>query len=329
MSKTFAAITAVSAWAPEDVLSNADLEKLVDTNDEWITSRTGIKERRILKDPNLASSDLAVPAVKQLLEKRGIGADELDLIICASVTPDMFFPTTANIIADKVGATNAFCFDMNAACSGFLYAINMASKYIESGSHKKVLVVGADKMSSIVDYTDRRTCILFGDAAGVALLEPSDAPYGIMDSVMYSDGKGREYLRIRGGGSLNPASYDTVDAKYHYIEQEGRSVFKAAVKGMSSAIMEVMERNNLSADDVAWVVPHQANKRIIDTVADMANFPKERVTVNIDRYGNTTNATIPLCLTEWEGRFKKGDNIILTAFGAGFSWGAIYIKWGY
>ncbi len=330
MSNIRAAITGIHAYAPEHVLSNAELEKMVDTNDEWIVSRTGIKERRILKDPALAASDLGVEAVKGLLEKTGTSPEEIEVVICATVTPDMMFPDTANLIAFKTGMKNAFTFDLSAACSGFLFALNTGAKYIESGTYKKVLIVGADKMSAIVDYTDRSTCILFGDGAGAVLLEPSkDGETGIMDAVLKSDGVGAVNLYQRAGGSLNPATHATVDAKEHYITQNGRPVFKAAVSGMAGVVKEVMKRNNLSADDVAWVTPHQANLRIIESVASMADFPMDKVMVNIHKYGNTTAATIPLCLWEWENQLKKGDNVILTAFGGGYTWGAILVKWAY
>lgn len=329
MSKIRAAITGIQAWVPEHVLSNADLEKMVDTNDEWIVSRTGIRERRILKGEGLASSDLGAEAVKGLLKKTGTAPEEIELVICATVTPDMMFPDTANLIAFKTGMKNAFTFDIGAACSGFLFALTTGAKFIEAGTHKKVLVVGADKMSSIVDYTDRATCILFGDAAGAVLLEPAEEGVGIMDSILRSDGIGAVNLYQRAGGSLKPASHETVDAKEHFIYQNGRPVFKAAVSGMAGVVKEVMEKNNLAAKDVSWVVPHQANLRIIESVASMADFPMEKVMVNIHKYGNTTAATIPLCLWEWETQLKKGDNIILTAFGGGYTWGAIWVKWAY
>ena len=329
MSKIRAAITGIHAYVPDFVLSNAVLEKMVDTNDEWIVSRTGIRERRILKGEGLATSDLGAEAVKGLLEKTGTSPEEIELVVCATVTPDMMFPDTANLIAYKTGMKNAFTFDLGAACSGFLFALTTAAQFIESGSHKKVLVVGADKMSSIVDYTDRATCILFGDAAGAVLLEPAEEGVGMMDSVLRSDGIGAVNLYQRAGGSLKPASHETVDAKEHFIYQNGRPVFKAAVSGMAGVVKEVMKKNNLAADDISWVVPHQANLRIIEAVASMADFPMEKVMVNIHKYGNTTAATIPLCLWEWEKQLKKGDNLILTAFGGGYTWGAIWVKWAY
>ena len=329
MTKTTAAITAVSGWVPDYVLTNEELEKMVDTNDEWITSRTGIKERRILKGEGLGSSDLAVNAINLLLEKRGIGAEEIDLIICATATPDMMFPSTACIIADKIGAKNAFGYDLMAACSGFLFSVATASKYIETGTYKKIVVVGADKMSSIVDYEDRQTCIIFGDGAGAVLLEPDTEGFGVQDSILKSNGEGRHYLKMEGGGSVNPASYATIDAKQHYIHQEGQTVFKFAVKGMADVYEEIMKKNNLTGDDIAWLVPHQANIRIIEAARDRAGLAPEKVMVNIDKYGNTTNGTIPLCLWEWEDKLKKGDKLVLTAFGGGFTWGATYLVWGY
>jgi 3-oxoacyl-[acyl-carrier-protein] synthase-3 len=329
MTKTTAAITAVSGWVPDYVLTNEELEKMVDTNDEWITSRTGIKERRILKGEGLGSSDLAVNAINLLLEKRGIGAEEIDLIICATATPDMMFPSTACIIADKIGAKNAFGYDLMAACSGFLFSVATASKYIETGTYKKIVVVGADKMSSIVDYEDRQTCIIFGDGAGAVLLEPDTEGFGVQDSILKSNGEGRHYLKMEGGGSVKPASYATIDAKQHYIHQEGQTVFKFAVKGMADVSEEIMKKNNLTGDDIAWLVPHQANKRIIDATANRMGVGTDKVMLNISKYGNTTNGTIPLCLWEWESQLNKGDNIILAAFGGGFTWGSIYLKWAY
>jgi 3-oxoacyl-[acyl-carrier-protein] synthase-3 len=329
MSKIRAAITGVHSYAPETVLTNKILETMVDTSDEWITTRTGIKERRILVGEGLGTSDMAVEAVKSLLKKTNTSPDEIDLVIGATVTPDMQFPATANIISDKAGIKNAFSFDLNAACSGFLYAIVTASKFIESGSHKKAIVIGADKMSSIVDYTDRQTCIIFGDAAGVVLLEPDSNGFGIMDSILKTDGSGRVYLHQKAGGSVKPASHETVDAKEHFVYQEGQAVFKFAVKGMADVSVEIMEKNNLSSNDVAWLVPHQANLRIIDATARRMGLDPEKVMINIQRFGNTTNGTIPLCLHEWENQLKEGDNIILSAFGGGFTWGAIYLKWAY
>ncbi|OKS88840.1 beta-ketoacyl-ACP synthase III [Mucilaginibacter polytrichastri] len=329
MQKIYAAITAVNGYVPEYVLTNQELEAMVDTNDEWITSRTGIKERRILKGEGLATSDLAVPAVNGLLEKRGIRAEEIELIIFCTTTPDMPFPATANILADKIGATNAWGYDLNAACSGFLFGLATGASFIESGRYKKVLVVGGDKMSSIVNYKDRATCIIFGDGCGCALLEPNEEGLGIQDSVLKSEGSGRNFLNMKAGGSLKPASHATVDADEHYAYQEGRTVFKFAVTNMSDVAAEIMERNNLVADDIAWLVPHQANKRIIDATANRMGISADKVIINIERFGNTTNGTIPLCLWEWENKFKKGDNLVLAAFGGGFTWGSMYIKWAY
>lgn len=329
MTKTRAAITAVQGWVPDYILTNAELETMVDTNDEWITSRTGIKERRILKGEGLGTSDIATNALKELLRKKKMDASEIELIICATTTPDMQFPATANIIADKVGAVNAFGYDLNAACSGFLFALATGSKFIESGQYKKVIVCGADKMSSIVDYKDRATCIIFGDGGGCVLLEPDTTGNGVMDSLLKSDGSGRVYLHQKAGGSVKPATHATVDAKEHYIFQDGQPVFKFAVKGMADVSAEILERNNLTGDDVAWLVPHQANKRIIDATANRMGLSEDKVMLNIQKYGNTTNGTIPLCLWEWEKQLHKGDNIILAAFGGGFTWGAIWIKWAY
>ena len=329
MGKINAAITGVQGYVPDYVLTNKELETLVDTNDEWIVSRTGVKERRILKEEGKGSSELGTQAIKGLLAKTNTSADEIDLIICATATPDMVFPSTACIIANNVGAKNAFAYDLMAACSGFLFALSTASKFIETGTYKKVIVVGADKMSSIVDYTERATCIIFGDGAGAVLLEPTKDGLGIQDSILKSDGSGIEFLHMKAGGSAKPASHATIDAKEHYIFQDGQPVFKAAVKSMADVSAEIMERNNLSADDVAWLVPHQANKRIIDATARRMGVGNEKVMLNIEKYGNTTNGTIPLCLWEWEGKLNKGDNIILAAFGGGFTWGSIFIKWAY
>lgn len=329
MQKIHAAITAVNGYVPEYVLTNHELETMVDTNDEWITTRTGIKERRILKGEGLATSDMAVPAVKGLLEKRGIGAEEIELIIFCTSTPDMPFPATANILADKIGAVNAWGYDLQAACSGFLFGLTTGAQFIESGKHKKVLVVGGDKMSSIVNYEDRTTCIIFGDGCGAVLLEPDTEGYGVLDSILKSDGSGKHLLNIRAGGSLKPASYDTINNKEHFAYQEGQAVFKFAVTNMANVAGEIIERNNLKSEDIAWLVPHQANKRIIDATANRAGVGPEKVMINIERYGNTTNGTIVLCLWEWEKKLKKGDNLILAAFGGGFTWGSLYLKWAY
>jgi len=329
MGKINAAITGVQGYVPDYILTNKELETLVDTNDEWIVSRTGVKERRILKEEGKGSSELGTQAIKGLLAKTNTSAEDIDLIICATATPDMVFPSTACIIANNVGAKNAFAYDLMAACSGFLFALSTASKFIETGTYKKVIVVGADKMSSIVDYTERATCIIFGDGAGAVMLEPTDDGLGIQDAILRSDGAGMEFLHMKAGGSAKPASHDTIDAKEHYIFQDGQPVFKAAVKSMADVSEEIMQRNNLSADDVAWLVPHQANKRIIDATARRMGVGNEKVMLNIEKYGNTTNGTIPLCLWEWEGKLNKGDNIILAAFGGGFTWGSIFIKWAY
>ncbi len=329
MSKLNAAITAVGAFLPETKLTNADLEKLVDTNDEWIKSRTGIAERRILQGEGLGSSDLGAPAVLQLCEKRGIDPAEIDCIICATVTPDMVFPATANIIADKIGAKNCWGFDLEAACSGFLFALTTGAALIESRRYKKVVIVGADKMSAITDYTDRTTCILFGDAAAAVLLEPNTEGYGVQDSILKSDGSGRQYLHMKAGGSLRPSSAETVANREHFVFQDGQPVFKAAVKGMADVSADLLERNGLTGDDIAWLVPHQANRRIIDATANRMGLAPEKVMVNIHKYGNTTAATIPLCLWEWKQQLNKGDNLVLAAFGGGFTWGATLVKWAY
>lgn len=329
MSRIRAAITAVAGYVPDDILTNKDLEKLVETNSEWIVSRTGIEERHILKDPTKATSDMGVEAIKVLLEKRGIGPEEIDMIIVGTVTGDYVFPDTANLIANKIGAKNAYGFDINAACSGFLFSLTTATKFIETGTHKKVLVVGADKMSSIINYDDRTTCILFGDGAGVVLLEPDTSGAGITDCMLKADGSGVKYLYQKAGGSLNPPTAETVARKEHAVYQEGRVVFKAAIKGMSESIKEILAKNSMEASDISYLIAHQANKRIILGVADMLDFPREKVLINIEKYGNTTAATIPLCMRDFESKFKKGDNIILTAFGGGFTWGSILLKWAY
>lgn len=324
-----AAITCVAGYVPEDLLTNDDLSKMVDTSDEWIKTRTGISERHILKDPTKATSDMGSEAVKALCEKRGIDPSEIDVLITATVTPDMLFPSTSNLIAHKVGATKAWGFDLSAACSGFLFALTTASQFVANGTYKKVVVVGADKMSSIVDYTDRTTCVLFGDGAGAVLLEPSETENGIIDHIHHCDGGGAEFLCMKAGGSLNPASHETVDAKQHYVFQDGKPVFKAAVTGMADVSYEIMQRNGLKGKDVAWLVPHQANLRIIDATQRRMGVDPEKVMINIQNYGNTTAATIPLCLRDWESQLKKGDNIILAAFGGGFTWGSMYLKWAY
>ncbi len=329
MSKITAAITAVGGYVPDYVLTNQELEKLVDTTDEWITTRTGIKERRILKGEGKGTSELCVPVALEICKKRGITPEEIDLLIVATVTPDMVFPATANVVTDKIGAKNAFGFDISAACSGFLYALDTGSKFIESGRYKKVMVIGADKMSSIIDYTDRATCIIFGDGGGGVLLEPNTEGYGVLDSILKSDGHGREFLNMKAGGSNYPASAETVANGEHYVFQEGKTVFKYAVANMSEAAGDIMKRNHLTAEDVAWLVPHQANLRIISATAHYMGLPEEKIMINIQRFGNTTAGTIPLCLWEWEKKLKKGDNLVLAAFGGGFTWGASYIKWAY
>lgn len=327
--KIRAAITAVGGYVPDDKLTNADLEKMVDTSDEWIRTRTGVSERRILKGVGKGTSDLGAPAVLELCKKKDIDASDIDCLICCTVTPDMTFPATANIICDKIGAVNAWSFDLGAACSGFLYGLTTAAMYIESGRYRKVVVVGADKMSAIVDYSDRTTCVLFGDGAAAVLLEPSDDENGVLDSILKSDGSGAKYLHMKAGGSVKPASIETVTSKQHYIYQEGQAVFKFAVKGMADVSAELIERNNLTGDDIAWLVPHQANKRIIDATANRMGLSSEKVMLNIERFGNTTSGTIPLCLWEWESRLKKGDYLVLAAFGGGFTWGATLIRWAY
>ncbi|HBC77368.1 MAG TPA: 3-oxoacyl-ACP synthase [Bacteroidales bacterium] len=329
MGKIRAVITGIHAWVPEYRLTNTELSRMVDTSDEWIMQRVGIKERRILKEEGLGSSDLGEKAVKGLLEKTNTSPDEIELLICATVTPDMAFPATANIISEKAGIKNAFSFDMNAACSGFLFALQTGASFIETGKYKKVIVVGADKMSSITDYTDRTSCPLFGDASGAVLLEPGNGDYGIMDHIFYTDGSGQKYLHMKAGGSVKPASHETVDAREHYIYQEGQSVFKFAVVNMANVAAEIMERNKLKADDIAWLVPHQANLRIIDATGRRMGLSPEKVMINIQNYGNTTTATIPLCLWEYEKQLNKGDKLILAAFGGGFTWGSIYLKWAY
>lgn len=329
MTKIKAAITGVGGFIPDYILTNQELETMVDTSDEWIMSRTGIKERRILKGEGQGTSVMAVKAVRELLEKTNTDPAEIDLLICSTVTPDMVFPATANVIATEVGAVNAFGFDVEAACSGFIYSLSTGSQFIETGKYKKVIIVGADKMSSIIDYTDRTTCILFGDGAGAVLLEPEENGYGIMDFMHKSDGTGVEYLFLKSGGSKSPATIKSVTAKEHYVHQEGAAVFKFAVINMADFAGQIMERNNLKGEDIAWLVPHQANKRILDATARRMGIPPEKVMLNIDRFGNTTGGTIPLCLWDYESKLKKGDNIILAAFGGGFTWGSVYIKWAY
>lgn len=329
MTRVRAAITAIHGYVPPYVLTNKELETMVDTTDEWITTRTGIKERRILKGEGLGTSDMATEAVKGLLQKRNIDPSEIDFLLCSTVTPDMKFPATANVICDKAGIHNAFGYDLNAACSGFIYALVTASKFVESGQYRKVIVVGADKMSSVVDYTDRQTCVLFGDAACAVLLEPTTEDTGIVDHIFGSDGSGRIYLHMKAGGSVKPPTHQTIDAGEHYVYQEGQPVFKSAVTKMADVSVEIMEKHKLSPEEIAWVVPHQANMRIIEATARRMRLPMEKVMINIHKYGNTTNATIPLCLWDYEPQLKKGDNIILTAFGGGFTWGSVWLKWAY
>lgn len=329
MEKTRAVITGVHGWVPDYVLTNKELETMVDTNDEWITTRTGIKERRILKGENQGTSVIGANAVKGLLEKTNTNPEDIDLIICATITPDMPFPATANIIADMVGAKNSYSYDISAACSGFLFALTMGSQFIETGMHKKVIVIGADKMSSIVNYEDRTTCIIFGDGGGAVLLEPTTEELGVMDSIHHTDGSGAPYLHMSAGGSRIPASIESVNAKQHFAYQEGSTVFKFAVTNMAEVSAKIMAKNHLSGEDIAWLVPHQANKRIIDATANRMGVGPERVMMNIEKYGNTTAGTIPLCLWDYESKLKKGDNLILAAFGGGFTWGSVYLKWGY
>lgn len=329
MNKITAAITAVGGYVPDYVLTNQELEQLVDTTNDWIITRTGISERRILKGEGKGTSDLCVPVALEICKKRGISPEEIDLLIVATVTPDMTFPATANVVTDKIGAKNAFGFDISAACSGFLYALETGARFIESGRYSKVMIIGADKMSSIIDYTDRTTCIIFGDGAGGVLLEPNTEGFGLIDSILKSDGHGREYLHMKAGGSVKPATLETVNNREHYVYQEGKMVFKYAVSNMAEAAKDVMERNKLTANDIAWLIPHQANKRIIAATSQYINVPDEKVMMNIHRYGNTTAGTIPLCLWDYEKLLKKGDNVMMAAFGGGFTWGANYIKWAY
>ena len=324
-----AAITGVHGYVPDYILTNQELEKMVDTNDEWITTRTGIKERHILKDPHQGTSALAIPAVQGLLQKTHTDPQEIDLIICATITPDMITPATANIIAHAVGATHAFSYDLQAACSGFLYALITGSQFIETGKYKKVVVVGADKMSTIVDYEDRATCILFGDGAAAVLLEPNVQGYGIVDSILKGDGNGEQYLHQKAGGSRRPASMETIAAKEHYVYQDGRTVYRFAVEKMTQVVLDLMEKNGLRKEELKFLVPHQANKRILDAVAQRIGIPEEQVMVTIHEFGNTTDATIPLCLWRYESQLKAGDKLIITTFGGGFTWGATYLTWAY
>lgn len=329
MEKIRAAITGINAWAPEYVLDNHELSRMVDTSDEWIMQRVGIKERRILKGENMGTSFLGEQAVRGLLEKTGTSPDEVEVLICATITPDMHFPATANLISDKCGIKNAWSFDLAAACSGFLFALQTGASFIESGRYRKVVIVGADKMSSITDYTDRTTCPLFGDAAGAVLLEPTTEDVGVIDSILHTDGSGHKYLHLKAGGSARPASHETIEAKEHFVYQEGQSVFKFAVSNMADVAAEIMEKNKLKPEDIAWLVPHQANLRIIDATGRRMGLDPGKVMINIQNYGNTTAATIPLCIWEYENKLRKGDILILAAFGGGFTWGSIYLKWAY
>jgi len=329
MEKINACIVGIAGYVPDYILTNEELSKMVDTTDEWIMTRIGICERRIIKEEGEGASFVGAKAVSLLLEKTNTNPADIDLLICATVTPDHQFPATANIISDKLGIKNAFSYDLNAGCSGFVYALATGSKFIQSGKYKNVVVVGAEKMSSIVDYTDRATCPIFGDGAGAVLLRPTTEPYGIMDEILQSDGVGRIHLHQKAGGSVKPSSHASIDAREHFIYQEGQAVFKWAVSKMADAAVEIMNRNNFTADELAWLVPHQANMRIIEATANRMKLDKEKVMINITKYGNTTSATIPLCLWEWENKLKKGDKIVLAAFGAGFTWGAIYLKWAY
>ena len=329
MNKITAAITAVGSYVPDYVLSNQVLETLVDTNDEWITTRTGIKERRLLKEEGKGTSFMAIKAAQNLLEKANLDPKDIDLVIMATATPDMPVASTGVFVATEIGATNAFAFDLQAACSSFLYGMSVASAYITSGKYKKVLLIGSDKMSSIIDYTDRATCIIFGDGAGAVLFEPNTEGLGLQDEILKSDGIGREFLKIEAGGSILPPSEETVKNKQHFVFQDGKTVFKYAVSGMADVSEKIMERNNLSHDDINWLVAHQANRRIIDATANRMGLDESKVLINIQKYGNTTSATLPLLLSDFENQLKKGDNIIFAAFGGGFTWGAIYLKWAY
>ncbi len=329
MKKIHAAITAVGGYVPEYALTNKELETMVDTNDEWITTRTGIKERRILKGENQGTSVMATEAIRQVLEKSNTKAEEVEVLIVATVTPDYLFPSTGNIICENLGLKNAFCFDISVACSGFVHGLHTAAQFIEAGNYKKVVVVGADKMSSIMDYTDRSTCILFGDGAGAVMLEPNHEGFGVQDAILKQDPVGKDMIILPGGGSVHPTSQETLDNRMHYFKQDGKNVFRHAVRGMSSTTIDVMKRNNLIGDDIAYLVPHQANLRILAKTAEYMGISEDKVTINIQKYGNTTAGTVPLCLWEWEDKFKKGDNIILAAFGAGFNYGSLYLTWAY
>ncbi len=329
MTKIRAAITGIQGYVPDYILTNAELEKLVDTSDEWILTRTGIKERRILKGEGKGTSVMAIKAAEGLLKKTNTDPADIDLVICATATPDYIFPSTANLIATAIGAVNAFSYDLMAACSGFLFSLTTAAQYIESGKYKKIIVIGADKMSSILDYSDRATCIIFGDGAGAVLVEPNEEGFGIQDFILRSDAVGEKYLILKAGGSRNPATHQTVDEGLHFVYQEGSAVFKYAVSNMAEVAEQVMVKNNLTGKDLAYLVPHQANKRIINATADRIGLPEEKVMINIDKYGNTTNGCMPLCLWDYESKLKKGDKLLFSAFGGGFTWGAAYITWAY
>ena len=329
MSNISAAITAVGAYVPDYVLSNQVLETMVDTNDEWITTRTGIKERRILKEEGKGTSYLAIKAAENLIQKKGLNPEEIELVLVATATPDMLVASTAAYVASTIGAINAFSYDLQAACSSFLYGMSTAARYIESGKYKKVLLIGADKMSSIIDYTDRTTCIIFGDGAGAVLFEPNEEGLGLRDEYLRSDGIGRQFLKIDAGGSILPASEETIKNRQHFVYQDGKNVFKFAVSNMADVSEKIMRRNNLTKEDIQWLVPHQANKRIIDATANRMGVDDSKVMINIQKYGNTTSATLPLLLNDYENQLKKGDNLVFAAFGGGFTWGAIYLKWAY
>lgn len=329
MTNIRAAITGVGGYVPDGILDNHELSRMVDTSDEWITQRVGIKERRILKEKGKATSDLAVAAIQEVLKKTNTDPEEVDLLICPTITPDMLVPAMSNLIGEKLGMKNAFNFDLSAACSGFIYGLEVGSRMIESGAYKKVILVGAETMSAITDYTDRSTCALFGDGAGAVLLEPTNEDLGVIDRIIGFDGSGAKHLHVKAGGSLKPTSQETLDNREHYVYQEGKAVFKIAVSVMSDIAVDIMQRNNISPNELAWLVPHQANLRIIDAVARRMEIEKEQVMINIQNYGNTTAATIPLCLWNYEAQLKKGDNLILTAFGAGYTWGSVYLKWAY
>lgn len=329
MDNINAVITGIGGYVPEDVLTNDDISKMVDTTDEWIMTRVGIKERRILKDPTRGVSFMGVQAMKELFRKTGIDPESVDGIICATSTGDYHFPTTASIIAYQMGCKNAFAFDVQAACSGFVYGLEIAANFVRSGRYKRVVLVAGDKMTAITDYTDRTTCPLFGDACGAVLLEPTEEPFGVLDTILRTDGSGLPYLHMKAGGAIRMPSYETIDNREHYVYQEGKAVFKHAVLDMADAAEEIVKRNGLTKDDITWIVPHQANMRIIDAAARRLEVDSSKVMVNIQKYGNTSSGTIPICLWEWEDRLKKGDNLILAAFGAGFTWGANYVKWGY